>query len=257
MRISKELHLVSVPDLAISIHQLSLDISNWRSARQIFEPSNTANILLGRLALRASLGILAVLNLEDRAALAEARLRVQPVHTLLKRITLPAKQIVSVRSEASRISEAVDERLLAVLVVVRVGEVGGVVHDLVHDLGDADGVGGRALVAGERGVARSVGYVGLVIRAVEVLAIPAGGEDDGGTDGGAAGGGEAREVRSAARRAGATTSTLGLGETAMADTGRLAGLRAKGWVAREHTEALWKWSAWEKSQWAFEVYVPA
>lgn len=53
-----------------------------------------------------------------------------------------------------------------------VGELGHVPHDLVHDLGELDGVaGGAGAAAG--GAAAAVGDVALVVVAVEVDAVPA------------------------------------------------------------------------------------
>lgn len=56
--------------------------------------------------------------------------------------------------------------------------------DLVHDLGNLDGVGRRAGAAGADGVdaLARVGDMALVVDAVEILAIPAGGERDDGAD---------------------------------------------------------------------------
>lgn len=66
------------------------------------------------------------------------------------------------------VAEAVDERLLAILEVLRVRELAGVVHDLVHDLWDANGVGRWAFVAGEGAATGGIGDVGHVVGAVEV-----------------------------------------------------------------------------------------
>lgn len=64
-------------------------------------------------------------------------------------------------------------------------ELSGVPDDLVHELRDSDGVGGRARTSQAQEVGRAgrrVGDVVLVVGAVQVLAIPASREENVGSD---------------------------------------------------------------------------
>lgn len=54
-----------------------------------------------------------------------------------------------------------------------VGKGGHIPHQLVHDLRELDGMGGRARATTSGAGALSVGNVALVVRRVEVLAVPA------------------------------------------------------------------------------------
>ena len=99
------------------------------------------------------------------------------VHGLLEGVALPAEDVVGVLAETGRVAGGEDERLGTVggplgLVV----EGGGVPDHLVHELGNADGVGGGAGTAQAEEVGGTGGRVGdvvLVVGAVEVLAVPA------------------------------------------------------------------------------------
>ena len=122
-----------------------------------------------------------------------------------------------------------------------VGELGHVPHELVHDLGELDGVRSRAAAATVgTAVAARVGDVGLVVGGVEVLAVPAGGEDDGLTHhlAGRVGG----DVDGVGAGAGGTADKLvvvGRGPATVADAAlvNLGGVGFGG-VARDHAEAL-------------------
>lgn len=63
-----------------------------------------------------------------------------------------------------------------------VGELVDIPHELVHDLRELDGMGRRARAATISTSALAISDVSLMIWRVEILAIPAGGEDDGLTD---------------------------------------------------------------------------
>lgn len=117
------------------------------------------------------------------------------VHGLLQTVALPSEDVITVccgtagKGEKGKVSKsenhnsgflhlpkvhAVDEGLGAVggphgLV----GVDGDVPHELVHDLGELDGVGRGARAATVGTVTLAVGDVGLVVRRVKVLAIPA------------------------------------------------------------------------------------
>lgn len=81
------------------------------------------------------------------------------------------------------IAHAVDEGLRAVLrPQVWVVKLAGVPNDLVHELREADGVGGGAGAAGLEGAGSRVGDVGAVVGAVDVHAVPARRERDGRAD---------------------------------------------------------------------------
>lgn len=63
-----------------------------------------------------------------------------------------------------RVAKTVDKGLLAILEVLGVAHSPArIVHDFIHDLRNADRVGGRAFVACERTVSRSVSNVAAVI----------------------------------------------------------------------------------------------
>lgn len=117
-------------------------------------------------------------------------------------------------------------------------ELAGVEHDLVHDLGDLDGVGGGASTAGLKGTGGRVGDVVLVVGRVGVLSVPAGWEGHSDTPAAAAGrSGEARDVLACAGGA-AEGGLLHVGLAAEAKTTRhLLGI-AVGRITDQHTEAL-------------------
>ena len=101
-------------------------------------------------------------------------------------------------------------------------------------------MGGWALVTSHR-CAGSVGYVALVIGAVDVLAIPARREDNRGTDTARTWlVGELRSVGTIARSAVAAYDAVGLGKAAMAHGHGSGGLCAERWVTGKHTETLFK-----------------
>lgn len=108
------------------------------------------------------------------------------VHGALKSITLPAKDVIGMLTIAGLVTGGESKRLLSVgwpfsLVV----ELGGIPDNLVHQLGNADRVGGRAVATKTQesgGTADGIGNVVLVVGAVQVLSIPAGREVDVGTD---------------------------------------------------------------------------
>lgn len=126
---------------------------------------------------RCDLALLSVVDglvLEVLALGTEASRR---IHTLLELIVLPAKDIVAVLTKASVVTVAEIEGLRAVggpeaLVVER----SGIPDDLVHQLGNTDGVS-RWAAASEAeeigGTGGRVSNVRLVVRGIEVLPIPA------------------------------------------------------------------------------------
>jgi len=141
------------------------------------EPS--IQILLDNIPHAAGLGLVDCLRLHLLAAGTEAARR---IHTLLKSITLPAKDVIGVLAVAGIVTVAEVEGLGAVggplLLVV---EGGGVPDNLVHQLWDADRVASWAVASDvqERGGAASrVGDVALVVGAVKILSVPACGELD-------------------------------------------------------------------------------
>lgn len=154
-----------------------------------------ADILLSHLRVIARVRRPPVLQFQRRARLAEA-FRPKGIHSAVQRAVFPAKEVVAVGTIASaissqqrnnhlyligrknsRIAKAVHERLLAVRVVLRISEAGCIVHNLVHDLRDANRMRARASIACQC-CACGVGHVCFVIWTIEVLSIPAGREDD-------------------------------------------------------------------------------
>ena len=194
-----------------------------------------ANILARSLLLRARNGIGITLPLQRRAPIAGTL----AIHGPLQGISLPAKQIIAVDAIAS---------VVAVAPVERLGPIGGplglvvelarVVHDLVHDLRDLDGVAGGAGAAALKGAAGRVGDVAPVVGAVNVLAVPAGGEGHGHAPAAAAGAlGESLGV---GPRAGRAAEGLLLHVVLAAEAellGDFVGVAVLG-VADEHAEAL-------------------
>jgi len=155
------------------------------------------------------------------------------VHGPLKRISLPAKDIVAMRAVAGLISEAPDKRMGPILgPLVWVVEFGGIPDGLVHKLGQADGVRVGAGALGLKGALFRVGDVASVAGAVEVPAVPARRES------------EVRHDAGFARRAG---KVLGFGEASSerleASKSQLSKplrlrCRGQGWIPCEHAEAL-------------------
>ena len=126
---------------------------------------------------RSNLALLSIVDglvLEVLALGTEASRR---IHALLEFIVLPAKHVVTVLAETSVVTVAEIEGLRAVggpdaLVI----EGSGVPYDLVHQLGNADGVAGWAAASKTEEVGGTGGWVGnmsLVIGRIEVLAVPA------------------------------------------------------------------------------------
>jgi len=73
-----------------------------------------------------------------------------------------------------RVIHRPDKRLRSILgPVLLVVELLGVPNNLVHELGHADGVRGRARATALEGASLGVRHVALVVGAVEVLAVPA------------------------------------------------------------------------------------
>ena len=164
------------------------------------------------------------------------------IHALLQRISLPPEYVIRVLAQAGMISRRQDKRLRPIsrplsLVV----KLDSIPYDLVHELGDAHGVGRRTVSAqGEEGggAGGRVGDVVLVVGRVVVLAVPAGWEGHGDTP--AAATGSSREARDVLARAGSAAewALLHVGLAAEADpTRHLLGI-AVGWVTNEHAEAL-------------------
>jgi len=142
------------------------------------------------------------------------------------------------RTETCLVSGTIHERLLPVLVVLRVGKLRGVVHDLVHDLWDTHGVGGRTLVSREVGVA-GIGDVAMMIGRVDVLAVPAGWEDVRDADTARTRlGRELGRVGAVAGGAVAARGALGFGQAAVAVDEGTGSLRTKGGITSNHAEAL-------------------
>jgi hypothetical protein len=125
------------------------------------------------------------------------------VHALLELVAPPSEDVIGCEIVSGHSTETVseDHTMLSVAGVVTVAEVewlgairgplslvvegSGVPDDLVHQLGDPDGVRRRAVSAQAKevgGAARGVGDVRPVVGAVEILAVPAGGEVDVGAD---------------------------------------------------------------------------
>ena len=126
---------------------------------------------------RSNLALLSVVDSLVLEILALGSHAVCRIHALLELVILPAENVVAVLSETGVITVAQIEGLGAVggpeaLVV----EGSGVPDNLVHELGNADGVGRRAAASEteEVGGARGwVGYVGFMVGRVEILSIPA------------------------------------------------------------------------------------
>ena len=193
------------------------------------------NVLLCNLRLGAGNSLSIRLPLEGRAPVAGAL----GVHGLLEGIPLPAKQVIAVNTIAGVVTMAPVEGLRPVggplgLVI----ELARVIHDLVHDLGDLDGMGRRAGAAALKGTRGRVRDVRLVVWAVDVLAVPARREGHGHAPAAAAG--RLGEGLGVGARAGcaAERALLHVGLAPEAQPGRdLAGLPV-GWVTDEHAETL-------------------
>ena len=135
----------------------------------------TAINLLGSLLLLLARIVLRGL-LDRKASLGARGVEVAVVvHGLLERVALPAEDVVTVCSGSANVHR-VHEWVGAVGGPESlVGELPHVPHDLVHDLGKLDGVAGWAGAAAVGAGALAVGDVRLVVRGVEVLAVPAAG----------------------------------------------------------------------------------
>jgi hypothetical protein len=125
---------------------------------------------------RSNLALLSGINSLVLKILALRAHAVCRIHALLEFIILPAKNVVTVLSETGVITVAQIEGLGAVgrpkaLVVER----GSVPDDLVHELRNTNGVGGRAAASEAEEVRRARGricHVSLMVRRVEVLPVP-------------------------------------------------------------------------------------
>jgi hypothetical protein len=230
---------------------------NINSELEINLTSRGSDVLLRLLCLGAGDGILASLDLQNLGAILASTLGSKTVHGTLQCVTLPAKEVVAMGSKPgtartiltslyrgrgrkySRVSKTIDKWLLAILPVLGVAcDHARVIFNLIHDLRDSHRVRAGALVTGERSAGR-VGHVALVIWAVQVLPIPAGGEDDSGAD--AAGAwlaGEGERVTGGTGGAVASHDAFAGRETAVADVGEVVRLIAERGVPGEHTEAL-------------------
>lgn len=248
--------------------------------------------LLGHLLLGASVVLGRLLGMESGSRAVSVQVAAV-VHGLLEGVGLPAEDVVAVGGGATWNSlVCIIPLLLAVSVCLnnkrnqrhyspnihavdkRAGAIGGphglvgegrdVPHELVHDLGELDGVSRGAGTAAVSAVSLAVGDVALVVGAVEVLAVPAAKndgrsvrnlrlrtrcvgrhedirrEDDGLSDHLARRVcGDVNSVTSSARGSADEVVVVGRGPTTMADV-RLVDLVCLGvcGVAGNHTEAL-------------------
>lgn len=170
---------------------------------------------------------------------------IRRIHPDLKLVALPAKDVISMLPVAGVVAVAEVEGLRAVggpqaLVI----EGRGVPDDLVHQLRDAHGVSGWAFASQAEKVGWAglgVGYVRLVVWAVEIDAVPARREDDVGTNAALARcRGEVLCIELVVHAwCTGVASEVGAGVAAVA-VGALQDSVdcAPGWVACEHTEAL-------------------
>ena len=107
----------------------------------------------------------------DRKTVTEQRPR---VHGPLESVILPSEEIVPVGTVADAVVVAPDEWLRAVLGPLGpVVELGGVPHGFKSHLGHANWVRCRARAGGDESSPVRVVHVVLVVRGIEVLAIPA------------------------------------------------------------------------------------
>lgn len=107
------------------------------------------------------------------------------VHGALKRIALPAKDVIGVLTVARHVTSGKCKGLSGGWPLGLVVELGGVPDNLIHELRDADRVGGRAVATQAQeggGTADGIGDVVLVVGTVKVLSIPARWEMDVGAD---------------------------------------------------------------------------
>jgi hypothetical protein len=113
-------------------------------------------------------------EVENRAVGDETRVVVTGVGCLLKGGDIPAVDEIAVESVASRITLSENERLVGTVPPI---EAGSGVDDLEEDGDQVDRVRCRARAVVVRVLGR-VGHVGLVVRRVQVYAIPARREED-------------------------------------------------------------------------------
>ena len=162
------------------------------------------------------------------------------VHGLLERVALPAEDVITVSGSTAEV-HGVDERVRAIGGEdALVHEVGDVPHDLVHDLGELDGMGRGAGTAAIGTSTTAVGDVAPVVGRVEVLAIPAGGEDKGLADHLAAEiHGDLNTVPARARGTSYKVVVVCRGPASVADGARLdlLGIGISG-ITSNHAEAL-------------------
>jgi hypothetical protein len=101
------------------------------------------------------------------------------VHGLLQAVTLPAEDVVTVRGSATNVHGVNKWGRAIRRPQVLIGKLVDVPHELVHDLRKLDGMARWASTTTVSTSSLTISYVALVVRRVEVLAVPAGGEDDG------------------------------------------------------------------------------
>lgn len=97
------------------------------------------------------------------------------IHRLLQRVILPPEDVIPVGPVTGGIPLAPHKWLLSGFLRPEgfIVERGRVPDYFVEKLGDLDGMGGRAGAVGFECPGGRVGYVGCVIRGVEVFAVPA------------------------------------------------------------------------------------
>jgi len=140
-------------------------------SRKMVDPS--ISILSNHILNRTFISHTHVLLLNRSTSIIEA---LGLIHSALQRIPLPPKHVISMRAITSSALETPDE-WIALAFSPETAEFGRVPDCFVDDLWDADGVRGWAgsgVLESECGY--GVVHVGLVVGAVEVYAVPAGGE---------------------------------------------------------------------------------
>jgi hypothetical protein len=172
------------------------------------------------------------------------------IHGPLERVILPAEDVVSVLSVTGGITVGEDEWLGAISGELAV-ELAGIPDDLEEEKGHASGVGGGAASNVEEETVTADGALGVshvrrVVRGVEILSIPARGEEDVGTDSsGTLSGGEGDGVPASGTRVRVGTVTLEVRAEATEANGTsidIVGSRGPPctghWVTSDHTETL-------------------
>jgi len=104
-----------------------------------------ANVLLDLCCFGAGNGIFARLDFESAVTYVQGTtVFPKSVHTTLKGIAFPAEEVIGVLAVSGSIAKAVHERLFAALEILWIVERRGIPHDLIHDLGNSDGMGAGA-----------------------------------------------------------------------------------------------------------------